>query len=136
MGKRLADLHVNYEKAPEYPLEVEIKGDHDKLETYFPAIRIDRDNPSVIRYNEYISIKGIPEEAYEWKIAGRSSLEWTAKYIRPRKYKDSGIVIDPADYIKETGDKEYFIRLIKKVVSVSLETKKILKELERLNIDV
>ena len=132
IGKRLADLHVNYENAPEYPLEVEIRGDRNKLETYFPDIRIDKDNPSVIRYNEYITIRGIPEEAYEWKIAGRSPLEWIAEYVRPRKHKDSGIVIDPADYIKETGDREYFIRLIKKVVKVSLETQKIFKELENL----
>ncbi len=132
IGKRLADLHVNYESAPEYPLEVEIKGESQKLETYFPDIRIDKDNLSVIRYNEYISIKGIPEEAYEWKIAGRSPLEWIAEYIRPRIHKDSGMVIDPADYIKETRDKEYFIRLIKRVVSVSLETRRLLMKLENL----
>lgn len=121
-GKALAILHADYESAPEWELEVEIKGDLLALETYFPDIRLSKEDPSVLIYNDYITIRGIPEEVYKWKLAGRSPLEWLAEYLKPRKDKSSGWVIDPADYIRETQDREYFIRLIKKVVYVSVET--------------
>jgi len=52
-----------------------------------------------------------------------------AEYLKPRIHKDSGITLDLADYIKEIGDKEYFLRLIKKLVRLSLEVQKGLEKI-------
>ncbi len=134
IGKKLSDIHINYENAQEYPLEVVINGNIDNIETYFPKVSLVKNNPEVIKYNDYIIIKGIPKEIYEWKIGDKSPLKWFESYLKPRTDKDSGITIDPADYIKETGDKEYYIKLIKKVVNVGLETLNLLKELKEIKI--
>ena len=63
---------------------------------------------------------------------GRRPIEWLAEYLKPRTHKDSNITLDPADYIKETGDKEYFLRLIKKVVRLNLEVQKVLERIKTL----
>jgi len=114
LGRELAELQLNYWNLEEYPLKVEINPEFDK------------NKPTELRYNDCITIKGIPEEVHNWKIAGRSPIEWLAEYLKPRTHRESGITLDPADYIKETGNKEYFLRLIKQVVKLSLEVQKIL----------
>ena len=48
--------------------------------------------------------------------------------------KDSGIVNDFNDYAKEMGDEKYIFKLILRVITVSLETMKIVKALPKLNI--
>ena len=48
--------------------------------------------------------------------------------------KDSGIVNDFNDYAKEMGDVKYIFKLILRVITVSLETMKIVKSLPKLNI--
>ena len=130
LGIKLAELQLNYWDLEEYPLKVEINPECEPRgeETYYPRLKFDKNKPIELKYNDCITIKGIPEEAYRWKLAGRSPIEWIAEYCKPRTHRDSGITIDPADYIKETGDKEYFIRLIKQAVKVSLEIQKILRE--------
>ncbi len=132
LGRKLAELQLNYWNLEEYPLSVEINPECDpqKEETYYPRLRFDKNKPTELRYNDCITIKGIPKEVYNWKIAGRSPIEWLAEYLKPRPNRESGITLDPADYIKETGDKEYFLKLIKKVVRLSLEVQKVLEKIK------
>ena len=47
-------------------------------------------------------------------------------------YKDSGIVNDPNKWLEESGDERYIVDLILKVVTVSMETQKIVASLPRL----
>ena len=135
LGRELAEFQLNYWNLEEYPLKVEVNPECDpqKEETYYPRLRFDKNKPTELRYNDCITIKGIPEEVHNWKIAGRSPIEWLAEYLKPRTHRESGITLDPADYIKETGDREYFLRLIKKVVRLSLEVQKVLEELKKVS---
>ena len=46
--------------------------------------------------------------------------------------KDSGIVNDPNKWLEGSGDERYIVDLILKVVTVSMETQKIVAKLPRL----
>ena len=47
--------------------------------------------------------------------------------------KDSGIRNDPNDWAREHGDPKYILNLLKRVITVSLETMKIVNTLPALN---
>jgi predicted helicase len=134
IGKEIADLQLNYQNLEGYPLKIEISPDCDpeKLETYFPRLKFDKKNPTQLKYNDCITIKNIPVEVHKWKIAGKSPLEWLADYLKPRTDKGSQITIDPADAILESGEKEKFLNLIKKVTQLSLKTQLLLSRLSQL----
>ena len=126
-GKRLADLHVNYEQQPEYPLERVEKG---QLNWRVEKMRLSKDKTTLI-YNEFLTLKSIPPETYEYRLGNRSALEWVIDQYQVSTDKRSGIVNDP----NRADDPEYILRLIGQVITVSLETMKIVKSLPALRID-
>ena len=70
-GRRLADLHVNYEQQIEYPLEHVEKG---QLNWRVEKMRLSKDKTTLV-YNEFLTLKGIPSETYEYRLGNRSALE-------------------------------------------------------------
>ena len=127
-GQRLLDLHISYEAAEPYPLEERLKsGAPDGPERYRvqkmrwggPTRTPDR---SVIVYNDWITLAGIPDEAHEYVVGPRSALEWLLDRYRVTTDKTSGIVNDPNDWGAEMGDPRYIIDLVKRVTTVSVET--------------
>ena len=114
-GKRLADLHVSYEQQPEYPLERVEKG---QLNWRVEKIRLSKDKTTLV-YNEFLTLKGIPPETYEYRLGNRSALEWVIDQYQVSTDKRSGITNDP----NRADDPEYIVRLIGQVITVSLETK-------------
>jgi hypothetical protein len=58
-------------------------------------------------------------------LGNRSALEWIIDRYQVRTDKRSGIVNDP----NRADDEQYILRLIGKVITVSLETMKIIKAL-------
>ena len=127
-GKRLADLHVNYEDQPEYELET-IENPHAPLNLKVEKMKLSKDKTQLI-YNDFLTLAGIPKEVYEYRLGNRSALEWIVDQYRVKTDKRSGIVSDP----NRADDPEYIIRLIKKVITVSLETVKVINKLEKLKI--
>ncbi len=113
-GRRLADLHVNYEQQPEYPLERVEKG---QLNWRVEKMRLSKDKTSLV-YNDFLTLKGIPPETYEYRLGNRSALEWVIDQYQVSTDKRSGIVNDP----NRADDPEYIVRLIGQVITVSLET--------------
>ena len=81
-----------------------------------------------IQYNDFILISGIPPEAFQYVVNGRSTLAWIAEMYRVTIDKDTGIVNDPNKY---AGGK-YIFDLIGSVVTVSVETVKIQNSLPQL----
>lgn len=127
-GRRIADLHVNYEKQPEYPLEkIEKKG--EKLDWRVEKMRLSRDKTS-ITYNQFLTLSGIPPEAFEYRLGNRSAVEWVIDQYQISKDKRSGIVSDP----NRAEDQQYIVRLIGQVITVSLETMKVVKGLPDLGL--
>jgi predicted helicase len=120
-GERLADLHVNYEKQPEYPLK---RVESGQLDWRVQKMRLGKDKTSLV-YNGFLTLSGIPPETYEYRLGNRSALEWVIDQYQVTTDKRSGITNDP----NRADDPEYIVRLIGQVVYVSLETVKIVKSL-------
>ncbi|WZB66500.1 type ISP restriction/modification enzyme [Achromobacter xylosoxidans] len=139
-GRKLADLHINYETVEMYPLQVEgrsvLLGDADyRVEKMrYGKNGKDKDVTTLI-YNDKITLKAIPAEAYEYVINGKPALDWIVERQCVRLDKDSGIVNDANDYAIETmNNPRYPLELFQRVVTVSLETMKIVKSLPYLEI--
>jgi predicted helicase len=120
-GERLADLHVNYEKQPEYPLQ-RIENPKEKLNWRVEKMRLSKDKTLLI-YNQFWTLSGIPPETYEYRLGNRSALEWIVDQYQVSTDKRSGITNDP----NRQDDPTYILRLIGQVITVSLETVKIIR---------
>jgi predicted helicase len=127
-GKRLAELHVDYEKQKEYPLERREKPG-EKLNLRVEKMRLSKDKQTLI-YNDFLTLTGIPKETYDYRLGNRSALEWVIDQYQVSTDKRSGITNDP----NRDDDKEYILRLIGQVITVSLETVKIVNALPDLGL--
>ncbi len=143
-GRKLANLHVNYESVPEYPGVTISVNDESDLNKYrvskmkygkIPGKtgNAGKDKTKII-YNGNITIDGIPLEAQEYIVNKRSALDWILERADYRVDKASGIVNDFNDYAKELGNPRYPLSLVLRIITVSLETMKIVKALPPLEI--
>ena len=145
-GKLLADLHLNYEKVEPYPLGLEgVKSIvglaaadlhvPSKMK-YGKGKNGEKHDKTRIVYNSMITLTGVPPEAYEYIVNGRPAIEWVMEKQAVSEHKDSQIANDPSSWAIETvGDPAYSLKLLQRVVTVSLETMKIVKELPLLEGD-
>jgi predicted helicase len=127
IGAALMKLHIEYEQQAEYPLGRKETG---KLNWRVEKMALSKDKTQ-LRYNEFLTLSGIPPEAYEYRLGNRSALEWVVDQYRVSIDTRSGIVNDP----NREDDPEYIVRLVGQVVTVSVETVRLVKELAELSID-
>lgn len=128
IGKRLCEIHVNYEKQPEHQLEkVEKRG--EKLDYCVTKMRLSKDKTQII-YNKFLTLSGIPPETFEYRLGNRSALEWVIDQYQVSTDKRSGITNDP----NRPDDPTYILRLIGQVITVSLETVKLVRALPSLGL--
>jgi predicted helicase len=92
-------------------------------------MRLSKDKTQ-IRYNDFLTLTGISPETFEYKLGNRSALDWIIDQYQVSTDKRSGITNDP----NRLDDEEYIVRLIKQVITVSLETVKIVKGLPDLGL--
>jgi predicted helicase len=126
-GKTLMDLHINYESIEAFPLKEitnnEIKNPKVKL-------KADKEN-GLITIDESTIISGIPKEAWNYKLGSRSAIEWVLDQYKEKKPSDKTIEEKFNSY-KFSDYKTHVIELIKKVCTVSVETMKIINEMENI----
>ena len=143
VGRELADLHVNYERVEPYPSvqeEASLHAPADPWERYrITKMRFQiekrRDTSSKrIKYNDYVTLTGIPAEAQGYSISGRSPLEWVLDRYQVKMDTASGIVNDPNDFLREQGRPDAVVDLIKRLVTVSMRTQELLETLPPLEI--
>ncbi len=127
-GARLARLHVGYEEQPEYRLR-QVETPDVPLDWRVEKMRLTSDKTQ-LRYNDFLTLDGLPAEAFEYRLGNRSALEWVIDQYRVTTDRRSGIVNDP----NRPDDPQYIVRLIGKVISVSLETVKIVEGLPELGV--
>ncbi|MBX4336387.1 DEAD/DEAH box helicase [Bartonella raoultii] len=146
-GRELGHLHVNYEDVEPYPVTFK-KGNPKQTdisnpekfyyvtEMKFAKIKDSKEkDKSTVIYNSNITITDIPLEAYEYIINGKPALEWVMGRQCVKTDKKSGIVNDANRYAVETiGNPAYPLELFQRVITVSLETMKIVKNLPKLEI--
>ena len=87
-----------------------------------------------ILYNSKITLRGIPEDAYRYQLGARSAIEWLMDRYRVTTDSKSGITNDPNDWSREVGNPRYIIDLVARIVTVSVETMKIVDALPELDI--
>jgi predicted helicase len=90
-------------------------------------MRLAKDRKS-LRVNDSLTLSGIPPEAYDYRLGNRSALEWVIDQYQVTEDKRSGIRSDP----NRASDPEYIVRLVGKVIRVSVETVRIVKSLPAL----
>ena len=140
-GRKLADLHLNYESVAPYPLKIDSGGkkltDADyRVEKmrYGKGRGKDKDLTN-LHYNDRITLTGIPLEAYDYVVNGKPALDWAVERQGVKTDKDSGIVNDANDWAVETmGIPRYPLELFQRVVTVSLETMRIVRGLPTLEL--
>ncbi|UNF45192.1 DEAD/DEAH box helicase family protein [Bartonella krasnovii] len=144
-GRELGHLHVNYEDAEPYPVTFK-KGNPKQTDIsnpeefyYVTEMQFFSKNKikdkSTVFYNNNITITNIPLEAYEYIVNGKPALEWVMERQCVKTDKKSGIVNDANRYAVETmGNPAYPLELFQRVITVSLETMKIVKNLPKLEI--
>ncbi|MGW6981227.1 DEAD/DEAH box helicase [Streptomyces sp. NPDC054932] len=141
-GRNLADLHLDYEQADPYRGIVEtITGDvsnsapddlYRVAKMKIPKVKGQQDRSTII-YNGRITLTNIPEDAYRYQLGARSAIEWIIdryQFTVDTKGK-SGLTNDPNDW---SDDPRYIIDLLKRIVTVSVETMKIVDALPALDI--
>lgn len=136
-GRSLSKVHLNYESLEPYPLEEVVKtAIDDEYEMYRvqKLAFLGRKDRTGIVYNSNVMLRGIPEEALNYQVNGKSALEWIIDRYQVTINKDSQIRNDPNDYSREIGNPRYIIDLIKRIVTVSLETNRIVSALPELDI--
>lgn len=127
-GRALADLHLNYESQPALP-EVKVEG-VESGKFHVTKMRFpNKGDKSVIEYNPWIRVSNIPLEAYDYVINGRSAIEWVMERYQLKIDKASGITNDPNDWAVEVGNPRYILSILLSIITVSLKTMKIVKEL-------
>ena len=116
-GAQLADLHVNYESAPKYDRLKSIETPDMQVDWRVEKMRLSKDKTQ-LKYNDFLTLDGIPAAVYDYRLGTRSALEWVIDQYRVKIDKRSGIVNDP----NRADEQRYIIDLIARVITVSLKT--------------
>lgn len=139
VGKKLMDLHINYEEVPVFP-DVKIIAREDpsyvvkkmkfgkKLD---PETNRKVNDRSKIIFNSDITVENIPEKAYEYIVNGRSAIEWIMDQYQVKTDKKSGITDDPNDF---SDDPKYIFNLLLRIINVSVQTVDLVNSLPKLEI--
>ena len=126
-GAELATLHLNYESAPKYDKLRYYEQPGMQVEWHVEKMKLSKDKTSLV-YNDFLTLDGIPAKAFEYRLGTRSALEWVVDQYRVKTDKRSGILNDP----NRADDAQYIVKLIGKVITVSLETVEIVERLPAL----
>ncbi|MGL4396284.1 MAG: DEAD/DEAH box helicase [Hyphomicrobium sp.] len=134
-GRDLARLHLNYETVPTYD-GVKVSGGNKAADYRVEKMRYGKDKDrTTLHYNDKITVTGIPLEAYEYVVNGKPALDWVVERQCVKTDEDSGIINDANDWAIETmKNPKYPLELFLRVITVSLETMKIVKKLPKLDI--
>ena len=140
-GRALGELHVGYEHVK--PHEIEIPDsrpaelpDADRYRVTKMKFDKKQGGKGSIIYNNHLTLHGVPEEAYAYVVDGKSAIEWVMDRQGVRRHKDSGIENDANRYAVETaGDPAYPLKLLQRVITVSLETVEIVRGLPKLEFE-
>jgi predicted helicase len=129
-GRRLMDLHLNYEQAEPYPLE-RVDRDPKALGLSGPAPKprlIAHREAGAVEVDGVTTLRGVPPEAWEYRLGTYSALEWVLERYKERAPRDATIregfnTYRFADY------KEHVIDLLRRVCTVSMETNKVIRDM-------
>ena len=123
-GAELMALHLGFEIAKPFPLiRRDLEGDSGRAK-----LQAKREDGRIV-VDEKTTLDGIPPEAWEYKLGGRSALEWVLDQHKEKRVKDPTVAakFPPSPF---SGRKEEVIELLRRVCTVSVETVKIIQKME------
>lgn len=144
-GRSLAELHLGYEHVEPYAgcriffAPLTNRGDEisylidDKMR--FGKLDSKTADKRIIHYNAGITIENIPLEAYDYVVNGKSAIEWVMERYAVKKDPASRIENNPNDWCREHDDPKYIYNLLLRIITVSLETMKIVSSLPKLKLE-
>ncbi len=123
-GRALAELHVDYLALAPWPLSrTRLSGGTLRVE----AMRLGRDQRS-LRYNDTLTLAGLPAAAFSYRLGNRSALHWVIAEYRVTRDGRGRIGNDP----NRDEDPEHILRLIGQVVALSVQTQELIAALPSL----
>jgi len=125
IGKQLMELHLKYEQVSEYPLRW-IENKEVPVNWRIEKMRLTSSKGTLV-VNEWLTLSGIPQECYQYRLGNRSALEWVIDQYQVSTDARSEITNDP----NNDDDPEYIVRLVGRVITVSVETVKLVEELAK-----
>ena len=129
-GKQLMELHINYETVAPFDLQVIDNTNIVKDKNYKLKVKLKADKVNnVIAIDEHTYIHGIPESAWLYKLGNRSAIEWVLDQYKEKKYADKTIA-EKFNTYRFADYKPRVIDLLKRVCTVSVETMKIVDEMD------
>ena len=148
-GRDLAELHINYETVETFAATIDTGkrnlGELEAKDYYVTKMKHPKvknaegksvNDLSVVIYNHAITVRDIPVEAYDYVVNGKPAIEWVIERQCVKTDKESQIVNDANDWAKETmNNPKYPLELLQRVITVSLETNKIVNNLPKLDIN-
>ncbi len=137
-GRKLGEMHVNFDTQPIYQ-GVEINaGDKNLTSEDYRVTQMKYGkgkDKTILHYNDRVTVTGIPLEAYDYVVNGKPALDWVVERQCVKPDKASGIVNDANDWAIETmHNPRYPLELFLRVITISLETMKIVNNLPVLDI--
>lgn len=142
-GRSLAELHLGYEHVEPYAgchTVNSTTSDDDAINYRVDKMRFGKldsktADKRVIHYNAGITIENIPLEAYNYVVNGKSAIEWVMERYAVKTDSASQITNDPNDWGREHDDPKYIYNLLLRIITVSLETMKIVRSLPKLRLE-
>ncbi len=135
-GEVLAGLHLDYETAEPYELDWQVarKPISYRVDRMLPQNRRKSEAGYTVydglKVNGSLTLGGIPEGAFAYRLGNRSALDWVVDQYRVKTDKRSGIVHNPNGY---SDDERYIVDLVERVVGVSLRTVEVVEGLGKMS---
>jgi len=140
-GSRLMEIHIEFEKQPEARGIVVLPGDQAARKTHAADYRTDADKHRIysgnIRFSDGSILTGIPPRVFDYRLGNKSAIEWVLDQYSERHWpsdadikakrakslrEDERVLRDKFNSYRFADYKGYVISLIKKLVTISLET--------------
>lgn len=142
-GRSLAELHLGYEHVEPYAgchTVNSTTSDDDAINYRVEKMRFGKldsktADKRIIHYNAGITIENIPLEAYDYVVNGKSAIEWVMERYAVKTDPASRIENNPNDWCREHDDPKYIYNLLLRIITVSLETMKIVRSLPKLKLE-
>ena len=128
LGQKLLDLHIGFEDAEPFALErVDKDGEPGKA-----ALKAAKARSTIVLDNKTM-LTGVPIEAWDYRLGSRSALEWVLDQYKERTPRDPTIR-ERFNTYRFADHKEKVIDLLQRVCTVSVETVRIVNQLNLLTI--
>jgi len=127
-GKQLVDLHLSYEEVEKFPLKRIDINPEETRKAIIPRLKADKEE-GIIEIDTLTTLSGVPKEVWDYKLGTYSAMGWILDRYKEKKPRYETIR-EKFDTYRFSDYKEHVIDLLMRVCTVSVETMRILREME------